>query len=55
MATVSFEKSFVVKDKQLIEQLHYDLEHPRKVQIANRDLKADSKRGIALLRQRLYR
>lgn len=55
MATASFEKSFVVRDKQSIEQLHYDLEYPREVQIAKRDIKANSKRGIALLKQRLCR
>jgi hypothetical protein len=55
MATVSFDKSFVVRDEESIKQIHYDLEHPRPVRIPKRDYRADSKRGIQLLKQRLSR
>lgn len=53
MATASFDKGFVVKDKESIERIHYDLAHPHVVQITKRDYKAESKRGIKLLKQRL--
>jgi len=55
MATVSFEKSFVVKDEESIKRIQYDLTHPRMVTIPKRDYRLDSKRGIKLLKQRLSR
>ncbi len=53
MATASFERSFVVTDSDAISQLHKDLENPRKVTIITRDKKADSEKGIELLKQQL--
>ena len=53
MATASFERSFVVTDSDAINQLHKDLENPRKVTIITRDKKADSEKGIELLKQQL--
>jgi hypothetical protein len=53
MATVSFDKGFVVRDKESIDRIHYDLKHPRIVRIKKRNYKAESKRGIRLLKQRL--
>ena len=53
MATVSFDKSFVVRDEESIERIHRDLEHPRVVRVATRDFKEENKRGIKLLKQRL--
>jgi hypothetical protein len=53
MATASFERSFVVTDSDAIKQLHNDLQNPRKVTIITRDKKADSEKGIELLKQQL--
>ncbi len=53
MATASFEKSFVVTDRESIDRIHQDLTHPRQVRIIKRDYKAESARGIQLLKQRL--
>ncbi|MBF7073982.1 hypothetical protein ISG33_11280 [Glaciecola sp. MH2013] len=53
MATASFERSFVVTDSDAIKQLHNDLQNPRKVTIVTRDRKADSEKGIELLKQQL--
>jgi hypothetical protein len=55
MATVSFDKSFVVRDEESIKRIQYDLEHPFTVRGPKRDYKAESKRGIELLKQRLSR
>ena len=53
MATASFERNFVVTDSDAIKQLHNDLQNPRKVTIITRDKKADSEKGIELLKQQL--
>ncbi|WP_133493130.1 hypothetical protein [Alcanivorax sp. 24] len=53
MATASFDKSFVVKDKQSIDQIHQDMANPRHIKVKKRDYTAESKRGIELLKQRL--
>lgn len=53
MATASFDKSFVVHDKQSIDRIHQDLANPRHIKVKKRDYKAESKRGIQLLKQRL--
>ena len=50
MATASFEKSFVVKDKRSIDQ---DLAPPRLIKVKKRDYKAENARGVQLLKQRL--
>ncbi|MBI6339777.1 hypothetical protein JEO90_10750 [Proteus vulgaris] len=53
MATTSFSKSFIVKDKQSIDFIQHDLSYPRHVKIVKRNYKAENKQGIALLKQRL--
>lgn len=53
MATASFDKSFVVKDKRSIDQLQKDLANPRHIEVKARDYKAENKRGVELLKQRL--
>ncbi len=53
MATASFDKSFVVTDRESVERIRQDLTHPRQVKIIERDYKAESARGIQLLKQRL--
>ncbi|KOO60059.1 hypothetical protein WH43_00060 [Rheinheimera sp. KL1] len=53
MATTSFDRNFVVSDSKSIEQIHKDLEAPRHVKIKKRNYKADSVKGIALLKQQL--
>lgn len=53
MATVSFEKSFVVRKKESIDRIHQDLETPRQVKVLKRDYQAEKARGIALLKRQL--
>ncbi len=53
MATALFDRSFVVDDSKSIEQIHKDLAAPRQVKIKKRNYKADSVKGIALLKQQL--
>ncbi|MDM1292576.1 hypothetical protein [Acinetobacter indicus] len=53
MATVSFNKSFVVDSPVAFNAIIKDLEEPRKVEISNRDYKAENVKGIQLLKQRL--
>lgn len=53
MATASFGKSFVVKDKESIDRIHRDLAHPRLIKVKKRDYKAENGKGILLLKQRL--
>lgn len=53
MATASFEKSFVVKDKRSIDRIHQDLATPRLIKVKKRDYKAENARGVQLLKQRL--
>lgn len=53
MATASFDKSFVVKDKQSIDRIKQDLANPRHIKVNKRDYTVESKQGIALLKQRL--
>lgn len=53
MATTSFDKSFVVTDQESIDRLHHDLAHPRLVKVNKRNYKAESAKGIKLLKQRL--
>ena len=53
MATASFDKNFVVKDKKSIKRIHQDLAHPRLIKVKKRDYKAENERGIQLLKQRL--
>jgi len=53
MATVSFDKDFVVKDKESIKRIHQDLASPRQITVKKRDYKAENKRGVQLLKQQL--
>lgn len=53
MATASFSKNFIVKDKQSIDLIQRDLSHPRHVKIIKRNYEAENRQGIALLKQRL--
>jgi len=53
MATASFDKTFEVSDTASIVQIRRDLAHPHKVKVHVRDYKAESAKGIKLLRQRL--
>ena len=53
MATASFDKTFEVSDNAAVVQIRRDLAHPVKVEVRVRDYKAESAKGIKLLRQRL--
>lgn len=53
MATISFNKNFVVESSSTFNAIINDLENPRKVKISNRDYKAENEKGIQLLTQRL--
>lgn len=53
MATASFDKSFVVTEKESIDRIHQDLANPRQVKVIKRDYKAEKERGLELLKQRL--
>lgn len=53
MATVSFNKSFVMENQVAFDAIINDLENPRKVKVAKRDYNAESVKGIQLLKQRL--
>lgn len=53
MATVSFDKNFVVSDKKSIEKIYQDLAAPRRIIVKKRDYESENQRGIQLLKQRL--
>lgn len=53
MATASFDKTFVVSDTASIDQIRRDLSHPHFVVVQVRNYKAESEKGIKILRQRL--
>lgn len=53
MATISFNKSFIVSNPNSFNAIINDLENPRKVEISERDYKAENIKGIKLLKQRL--
>ncbi len=52
MSTVSFERSFVVEDKEASLQFLKDIESPITVKVAKRNLNKDSNKGMQLLKQR---
>lgn len=52
MSTVSFERAFVVEDKEASLKFLKDIEAPVTVKVAKRDLNKDSKKGMQLLKQR---
>ena len=53
MATVSFNKSFVMENQVAFDAIINDLENPRKVKVTKRDYNAENVKGIQLLKQRL--
>lgn len=53
MATISFNKSFVIENPSVINAIINDLENPRKIEVSTRDYKAENVKGIKLLKQRL--
>ncbi|HEK0788607.1 TPA: hypothetical protein SMP78_002818 [Proteus mirabilis] len=53
MATTSFSKNFIVKDKQSIELIQNALSYPRYIKIVKRNYETENRQGIALLKQRL--
>jgi len=53
MATVSFNKSFIVSNSNSFNAIINDLEKPRQVEVSERDYKAENAKGIKLLKQRL--
>ena len=53
MATVSFNKSFVIENPVAFDAIIKDLDNPRKVKVTKRDYNAENVKGIQLLKQRL--
>ncbi|MBD8010260.1 MULTISPECIES: hypothetical protein [Acinetobacter] len=53
MATVSFNKNFVVSNPTAIKMISEDIANPRYVEIKKRDLKVENAKGIQLLKKRL--
>jgi len=53
MATSSFDKTFVVVDRGAASRFASDVAKPEKVVVNRRDIDAESKRGLALLKRRL--
>lgn len=53
MATVSFNKNFVVSNSNAIRMITEDFANPRFVEIKKRDLEVESTKGIQLLKKRL--
>ncbi|WP_438461985.1 hypothetical protein [Marinomonas sp. PE14-40] len=52
MATVSFDKNFVVEDKESSDMFLRAMSAPRKVVIVDKDLKAENSKGLSLLARR---
>ena len=53
MATSSFDKNFVVKDSDAITRVHNQLNRKNIITVNKKDIKADSSKGISLLKQSL--
>lgn len=53
MATASFERKFVVTDRDSCKVVRSELSKPIKVSTPNRNYTCDSEKGIALLKLRL--
>jgi hypothetical protein len=53
MATSSFDKTFVVVDKEAASRFISDVAKPEKVAVHRRNIDAESKRGLASLKRRL--
>ena len=57
MATASFDKNFVVTDKEAVKIFCSDMENPIKVDdsVRQRDIKASGSKGLSLLKRKLSR
>ena len=57
MATASFDKNFVVTDKEAVKIFCSDMENPIKVDdsVRQRDIKASGSKGLSLLKRKLRR
>ncbi|APD84799.1 hypothetical protein BM527_01105 [Alteromonas sp. Mex14] len=55
MATTSFDKKFVVCEKEAIIRVYADLKHPSEVDdsIRNRDINVSGSKGLSLLKRTL--
>lgn len=53
MATVSFDKSFAVRDPKAAQSFLVQLDRSAPLKVVVRDVKADSQRGILLLKKKL--
>lgn len=52
MATTSFDKSFVIEDRESSKRFMKAVTHPRTVDIKDKDLKEESQKGLQLLARR---
>lgn len=53
MATSSFDKGFTVKDKKTANRVHKQLERKNTVWVVKKDVKAESTKGVDLLKRSL--
>lgn len=53
MATISFDKKFVVSNLDSFNKILDDLENPQKIKVVERNYKSENIKGIKLLKQRL--
>lgn len=53
MATSSFDKNFVVKDSSIVAKVHKKLQSKNCIKVIKKDIKKESSRGVALLKQSL--
>ncbi len=53
MATSSFDKAFIVKDSKTADKIHKQLETKNSVSVVRKDVKAESSKGVALLKRSL--
>lgn len=52
MATTSFDKSFSIQDRESSKRFMKAVAQPRTVNVEDKDLKAESKKGLQLLARR---
>lgn len=52
MATVSFDKNFVIEDKESSDMFLRAMSTPRKVVTVDKDLKAENSKGLSILARR---
>lgn len=55
MATVSFDKKFVVADDASAMLIRHGLENPRPIFISSRDKESDEREGLSALKRKLSR